>query len=63
MTGYDVMLLTPAGPGAEHHAGQLETDGPWLIVREPSGAVVATWPSHAVYAVRACDGGVKCRGK
>jgi hypothetical protein len=63
MIGYDIGLLTPAGPGVEHHRGQLETDGPWLIVRDTDGLVQASWPSHAVYAVKVCDEGVSCRAR
>lgn len=60
--GYDVKVLTPAGPGTHHHTGTLEVDGVWATVTE-NGVFVASYPSHAVYAIVACDGGQGCGGR
>lgn len=57
--GYDVGLLTPAGPTKEHHAGTLSVDGVWATVTH-EGTFVAAWPSHAVYSITACAGGPSC---
>lgn len=61
MTGYHVKRLDVAGPITEHYDGPLETEGPWLHVWPIEGKVkggmpLLLAPSHAVIAVKPCDG-------
>lgn len=61
MPGYHVQRLTPGGPVTEHYEGPLETDGPWLNVwpidgKKLGGLPMLIAPSHAVIAVKPCDG-------
>ena len=56
---YDVERLTPGMPVVEHlEAVQIETDGPWLIVRAvqgpDGGEVIRCWPETAIVEVRLC---------
>lgn len=60
MTGYDVHRLTPSGGSITHVQGTIETDGPWLIVRDAAGTAIRALPAHAVYDVTPCKGGVDC---
>lgn len=65
VTGYDIGVLTPAGPGHEHVDGVLETEASWLLVHRDNaqGPVVKAWPAHAVWEVTICDGGTSCAGR
>ena len=61
MTGYDLHRLTPQGATVEHvTAAAIETDGPWLFLRDTVGNATRCLPAHAVYDVRACTGGSDC---
>lgn len=53
--GFDLTRLTPGGSTTEHVVGTIETDGPWLIVRDTANLAILL-PAHAVVSVTRCDG-------
>lgn len=57
--GFDLTRLTAGGTVVEHVVGTIETDGPWLIVRDAQGLALLL-PAHAVVVVTLCEDEARC---